>query len=178
MESFRIERCIKPSNFGHIQSAQLHHFCDASEKGYGVVTYLKLISEGNDVHAAFIMGKARVAPLKQMIIPRMELTTALLAVRMDKMLSTELQIALDKPVFWTDSTSVLKYIKNETQRFQMFVTNRVSAIREASCATQWRYINTKLNLADHASRGLKADGFLKCSNWIQGPSFLKQSELE
>lgn len=105
-----MERCIKPSNFGHVKSAQLHYFCDASEKGYGVFTYLKLINEKNDVHVAFIMGKARVAPLKQMTIPRMELTAAVQAVRMDRMLSTELQISLDKPVCRQQSMSYQRSI--------------------------------------------------------------------
>ncbi|XP_029574525.1 myeloid cell surface antigen CD33-like [Salmo trutta] len=61
------------------------------------------------------MGKARVAPLKQMTIPHMELAAAVLSVKVDKMLCTELQLKLDDLVFWTDSHSVLKYIANEPQ---------------------------------------------------------------
>lgn len=68
-------------------------------------------------------------------------------------------------MLWTDSISVLKYIKNKTQRFRTFAANRVSATREASYETQ-RYINTKLKQADHASCGLKADAFLKCSSSV------------
>ncbi|XP_042070053.1 uncharacterized protein LOC121812301 [Haplochromis burtoni] len=76
------------------------------------------------------MGKARVAPLKQTSIPRMELTAALVASRMDKMWKKELQMHLQESVFWTDSTSVLRYISNETSRFKVFVANRVT-LREA-----------------------------------------------
>lgn len=67
------------------------------------------------IHVAFLLGKARVAPLKQTTIPRLELTAAVLAVRVDKMLRKELQPMLEKSVFWTDSTTVLKYIANETR---------------------------------------------------------------
>lgn len=86
----------------------------------------------SDVHVSFQMGKARVTPLKAVTIPRLELTAAVLAVRVDLMLRSELQIPLQESVFWTDSTSVLKHIKNEDKRFHTFVANRVTTIREAT----------------------------------------------
>ncbi|XP_062414582.1 uncharacterized protein LOC134107160 [Pungitius pungitius] len=153
--SFKVSRCLKPKDFGHVISAQLHHFSDASESAYGTVTYIRLQNSKNQVHIAFVLGKARVAPLKQVTIPRLELTAATVAVKVDKMLSSELQLPLEEPQFWTDSTSVLKYIKNEDKRFQTFVANRISVIREASQVSQWRYIPSAQNPADDASRGLK-----------------------
>lgn len=51
--------------------------------------------------------------LKAVTIPSLELTAAVLAARVDAMLKAELQIQLDESVFWTDSTSVLKYINND-----------------------------------------------------------------
>lgn len=56
-----------------------------------------------------MLGKARVAPLKQVTIPHLELTAAVLAVQVDTKLRAELQLPLEKSCFWTDSTSVLKY---------------------------------------------------------------------
>ena len=50
-----------------------------------------------------MMGRARVAPLKNITIPRMELTAAMLSVKVDKMLRAELQLLLENSVFWTDS---------------------------------------------------------------------------
>ncbi len=98
-----------------------------------------------------------VAPLKQTTIHHLELTAAVLAVRMDKMLRRELQLDLHPSVFWTDSTTVLKYIGNETRRFHMFVANRVAVIRNETDVAQWRHIGTRLNPADEASRGLSAE---------------------
>ncbi|TKS65758.1 hypothetical protein D9C73_028515 [Collichthys lucidus] len=173
-----VDRCIKPNNCGAITSAQLHHFSDASESGYGCVTYLRLINTRHEVHISFIMGKSRVAPLKQTTMPRMELTAAVLAVRMDTFLRAELQLQLESSIFWTDSTSTLKYIQNENKRFKTFVANRVNTIREMTSITQWRYVNTKQNPADCASRGLKASALLNSHTWLNGPEFLRGQKSE
>ncbi|XP_028314842.1 uncharacterized protein LOC114470696 [Gouania willdenowi] len=176
MAEFKVDRCMKPINFGQIRYAQLHHFSDASECGYGTVSYLRLENNKDEVYVAFILGKSRVAPLKQMTIPRMELTAAVLAVRVDIMLQRELHLKLDKSIFWTDSTTVLKYLNNETKRFQTFVANRISVVRDATEVAQWRYVNTKENPADEASRGLTAERFLNCRRWIEGPEFLYKQQ--
>ncbi|KAJ8385589.1 hypothetical protein AAFF_G00184510 [Aldrovandia affinis] len=178
LSSFHVERSIKPTGFGPTKTAQLHHFSDASENGYGTVTYILLTNTQGKKHISFLMGKSRVAPLKQVTIPRMELMAAVVAVKVDKMMKQELQVPLERSIFWTDSTTVLKYIENETARFKTFVANRISIIREATTPTQWRYVNTSVNPADRASRGLKAENVNQSETWIQGPSFLMKDESE
>lgn len=89
-ENFKINRCLKPQDFAQITSAQMHHFSGASETAYGTVTYIKLQNDKNIVHTAFLLGKARVSPLKQVTIPRLELTAAVLAIKVDKMLCSEI----------------------------------------------------------------------------------------
>lgn len=176
LSEFKVDRCIKPQGFGQSRHAQLHHFADASETGYGAVTYLRMLNDGNDIHVAFLMGKARVTPLKTVTIPRLELTAAVLAIRVDLMLKAELRLQLQQSIFWTDSTSVLKYIKNEDKRFHTFVANRVSTIRGATKTSQWRYISSKENPADEASRGVRVGDFIHGRRWIEGPSFLSEPE--
>lgn len=178
LEQFHVTRCLKPSDFGEVIMAQLHHFTDASEEGYGVVTYLLLQNARLQLHSAFIMGKSRVAPLKPITIPRMELTAATMASRMDTFWKRELHMQLQPSVFWSDSTSVLKYIKNETSRFRTFVANRVSEILKVSQVSQWRYVNTTINPADLASRGSCADAFLKNKTWLSGPEYLLHPEQD
>ena len=176
LEHFQIARCLKPPDFGEVTAAQLHHFADASENGYGTVTYLLLKNVHSQLHSSFVMGKSRVSPLKSVCIPRMELTAATMASRLDAFWKRELHMSLTESVFWTDSTSVLKYIKNETSRFRTFVANRVSEILAVSQPSQWKYVNTQSNPADGASRGLKADVFLRSETWLSGPAYLLHHE--
>ncbi|XP_062567165.1 uncharacterized protein LOC134229426 [Saccostrea cucullata] len=171
LSDFKVKRCFIPVEFGEIKSAQLHHFADASERGYGTVSYLRLENFNGAVYCSFIIGKSRVAPLKQITIPRLELTAATVAVRTDKMLKSELDVSIDETVFWTDSMAVIRYIRNTATRFHTFVANRLAFIHEGSKPQEWRYINTKRNPADDASRGISADDILH-GRWIQAPEFL------
>lgn len=124
------------------------------------------------------MSKSRVAPLKQTSIPRMELTAACVAVRVDQMLKRELEIPVNETYFWTDSMTVLRYICNETSRFQTFVANRLAIIHDGSSPAQWNYVDTKRNPADDCSRGLKAEELLQKEGWKNGPEFLTKSKEE
>ena len=176
LTTHNIRRCCRPQDFREVSDAQLHHFCDASEVGYGTASYLRLTNTRGLIHIAFVMGKGRVAPLKPITIPRLELAAAVLAVRINRMLEKELEYSLQPPVYWTDSTTVMKYIFSDTIRFQTYVANRVSTIRDLSEKSQWRYVSSVLNPADDASRGLTAETFLKSEQWLHGPAFLKQPE--
>ncbi|KAJ8377289.1 hypothetical protein AAFF_G00261380 [Aldrovandia affinis] len=121
---------------------------------------------------------SRVASLKQVTIPRLELTAAVVAVKIDKMLHQELQVPLQPSTFWTDSTTVLRYIDNDTARFKTFVANRINVIREATKPSQWKYVRTTENPADLPSRGLKAKSLAQSRTWIDGPSFLLNNECD
>lgn len=172
LEKFGVNRCIKTKQLCAPVFAQLHHFADASEDAYGTTSYLLLRSATGEAQSTLIMAKARVAPLKSPTIPRMELTAATVAIKMDKFLKKELELELEESIFWTDSTAVLKYLNSESTRFKAFVANRISAILEHSQTSQWRYINTTLNPADHVSRGRTVEAFLKNESWLSGPGFL------
>ena len=60
----KTRRCIKPDDFGKLKSAQLIHFSDSSEKGYGVVSFIRLINMDGRIHCCLLLSKSRVAPLK------------------------------------------------------------------------------------------------------------------
>ena len=153
-------------------SRQLHNFSDDSSMGYGQVTYLRIENEKGHIHCVFLMGKARIAPIKTMTIPRLELTAATVSIRVGEMIAKELDEPAESKTYWTDSTTVLKYIQNDKKRFHVFVANRVQTIRDATNPDQWRYIGTDISPADFLSRGMKGHELSKQHLWITGPNFL------
>ena len=175
LEKVEIKRCYKPENFGRIKHAELHHFSDASQYGYGQSSYLRLVSECGKVSCSFVIGKARVVPLKKLTIPRLELTAATVSAKMSEFVRSEISYQNVKEFFWTDSKVVLGYIKNESRRFHTYVANRVQQIRNVTDPDSWFYIESNENPADVASRGISAKE-LSHSSWFC-PEFLKKDGL-
>lgn len=175
LSSVSVPRCYHPIDF-RVVSIQLHHFSDASELGYGAVSYLRYKDDRNQIHCSFVVGKSRLAPLKTISIPRLELSAAVVAVRLNTMLREQLTIPINETFYWTDSMAVLQYIRNTNRRFKTFVGNRLAAIHEASEVPQWRYVNTKQNPADLASRGLFPTDSDKLKFWHTGPEFLWRND--
>ena len=175
LENMKVERCFKPEDFGQVKTAELHHFSDASCEGYGQCSYLRLVDDNDKIHCSLVMGKSGVVPLKQVSIPRLELTAAVVSIKVSATLQDELEYKDIAEVYWTDSKVVLGYINNEARRFHIFVANRVQQIRDHSSKDQWNYVESKSNPADEASRGLKASEIMNDSRWINGPSFLYEA---
>ena len=88
------------------------------------------------------------------------------------MLRRELDIPIDRSCFWTDSTSVLKYIKNENKRFHTFIANRLAITHDGTNPYQLFYIDSVLNPADDALLRHTAAQLIKSARWIIGPEFL------
>ena len=120
------------------------------------------------------MGKARVAPIKPVTIPRLELSAAVVAVRLHQQVYDAIEYPVSKVFFWTDSMSTIRYISNTTSRFKVFVANRLSIIHEVTDAEDWHYVSTKENPADLASRGISPHDTTSLSRWLNGPAFLQE----
>ena len=153
-----------------LHNAYLHLFSDASESGYGVVAYGSWIERGSHRRSSLLFAKARVAPLKTVSIPRLELSAATLAVKVAEQLKRCFTGITLETVYWTDSAIVLHYINNVTTRFNTFVANRLTLIHERTTTDQWRYVQSANNPADYCSRGLKS--LDKLNFWTNGPEFI------
>ena len=132
-----------------MRTRQLHIFSDASSVGYGSVVYQRLCNKEGRIHCSFLIGKTRLAPVKMVTIPRLELTAATVSVRLGKMMKKELNDKSDSVQYHTDSTTVLQYIGNDHKRFQVFVANYVQLIHNFSDPSQWRYVETTWLLQCH-----------------------------
>ena len=101
-----IPRHLRPADSSEVRSCHLHHFADASQVAYGAVACVRFMSANRQIHCSFLTAKSRLAHVKPMTIPRLELSAAVLAVRIDRALHEELELTIDKSVFWSDSTAV------------------------------------------------------------------------
>ena len=171
ISSLRFPRCVIPEEFVD-GSIELHHFCDASEVGYGACTYVRAINRLGQIHVSLLISKNRLAPVKPVTIPRLELLSAVVASKLDCVVRRELDVELMKSTFWTDSMIVLAYIQSDSRRFKTFVANRVSLIRENSTPDRWCHIDGSDNPDDILSRGCNASTLPTV--WFEGPRFLSE----
>ncbi|XP_052419354.1 uncharacterized protein LOC127963465 [Carassius gibelio] len=155
---------------------ELHVFCDTSERVYGSVAYLQVNDESDEVHVTFVLARSRVAPRKCLSMPRLELCAALSGAQMAKVIQTELTIPIHQVTYWTDSTTVLHWLKSESCRYKVFVGSRVAEIQTLTDVSRWRYVDSARNPADHITRGLTLAEIACPHQWRSGPSFLTQPQ--
>ncbi|KAL9986303.1 hypothetical protein ACROYT_G000434 [Oculina patagonica] len=124
LEQFTVKRCVKPTNFGRIVSSQLHSFADASQEGYGAVTYLRVVNEDGDAHCAFLIGKSRQTPQKSITIPRLELSAAVVATNLNKMMRCK---ASDR-----EELSCLQNKETDAKRTKSVQTDRRRSVKKSS----------------------------------------------
>lgn len=146
-------------------------FSGASVKAIAAVAYLKTIDTKGQGHIGFVMGKAKLTPLPEHTIPRLELCAAVLATELAELITTEANLEIQKAEFYTDSKVVLGYIHNETRHFYVYVNNRVLRIRRSTRPEQWHFVPADCNPADLATRSVAASRF-ESTLWFTGPTFL------
>ena len=124
LNELQISRCFEPKTLSGKKNCELHSFADASTSGYGQCSYLRVKDENENVHVSLVIGKSSVALTKITMIPRLELTTAVVSAKFAVMVQEELNYPNLKQYFWTDSKVVLGYINNDAKGFHTFVANR------------------------------------------------------
>lgn len=120
-----------------------------------------------------LCAKTRVAPLKPLTIPRLELCAVLLGARLATKVLESLHCNISNKFIWTDSTVVLGWINTQSKDLKSFVCNRVNEINELSSGFTFYHVPTDQNPADLASRGINPKQLQVSLLWWEGPSFLK-----
>ena len=122
-------------NLHKAKTIELHGFADASKVGYGIIYYLR-IYDGEDIHLSYLVEKSKVLPSICSTIPRAELHAALELVVFSRTIMREHKLKFDRVIFWSDSQTVLGYLKNPNKRLPVFECNRVKKIFEDSSPNQ------------------------------------------
>ncbi|XP_071137411.1 uncharacterized protein [Mytilus edulis] len=160
----KIQRYYFANHDEETSDTTLHIFVDASQKAYGASVYL---SKGTE--STLVIAKNRVAPLKLITLPKLELMAAVIGARLSKDVIENLGVK--RAVFWSDSQIVLHWLTS-SKSLNKFVKNRVSEIKELSETHEWKYVPTEMNPADLQTRGLTASQFEDSTLWMNGPQWL------
>ena len=127
-----IPRCVVGRSAKTSNMYELHIFADASERGYGAVASVRYQWVTGEYESRLLLAKARVAPLKSVTIPRLELTAVLLAVKLLRCITLEMSLQFERIQMWTDSVLVLRYLNNTDSGLCAFDANRVQQIHEST----------------------------------------------
>ncbi|XP_055623383.1 uncharacterized protein LOC129766811 [Toxorhynchites rutilus septentrionalis] len=148
---------------------------DASENGMAAVCYLRSIKSGTII-CSIVAAKSRVAPLKFTSIPRMELAAAVLGARLARTIEESLSIQICKKMYWSDSRDVLCWINSDHRRYSQYVGHRIREIIDISEPGQWRWVPSKLNCADDATKRSNLPDMSSNHWWFKGADFLWRTE--
>ena len=124
---------------------------DASGKIFWTTIYLRCIEE-YQVLPSLIFSKSRIAPNKELSIPRLELVTVLFGARSLNFVGKSLQLKIKEMILWTDSKCVLRWQKSK-KMLSPFIQRRVDEIK-SNGNFDFRYVATHDNPGDIASRGM------------------------
>ena len=132
------------------------------------------LSSWHKTQISFIFGKTRVALLKALSMPKVELQAALLATRLKDDILTAFTVCINHVYMWTDCTTVLQWL-NSTEELPVFVANRVGEMLEPTTIDEWQHVLIGDNPAATGTRGISSEA-LKDSSWVIGPSILRTKD--
>ncbi|KAJ0169155.1 hypothetical protein K1T71_014936 [Dendrolimus kikuchii] len=154
VDEIYIERWLGVST-SNKKTIQLHGFCDASMQAYAAVLYCRVQNLDGSCKICLVAARTRVAPLKTISLPRLELCGALLLSKLLRQVSKAMRISNSQIFAWTDSSIVLSWLFGEPSRWKPFIANRVVEITSNVNCSQWYHVQSEDNPADIASRGLR-----------------------
>ena len=128
--------------------------------------------KSNQAFSYLLCSSSRVAPLKKLTIPRLELCAAVLLAKLYKRVTNALHSIIDASYLWTDSTVVLTWIQGPSHRWKTFVCNRVAFIQEKTSSATWQHVSTQHNSADLISRGADPTMLANSTRWWNGPEWI------
>ncbi|XP_063363571.1 uncharacterized protein LOC134652330 [Cydia amplana] len=168
-----------PRHYGPMEMVRrtLHIFVDASSQAYAAVAYWRIERRG-EVYVTLIAAKAKVGPTRSISIPRAELQSALIGARLKKTILEQHRYEVAEVVMWSDSRTTLHWVRENARRYSAYVSHRLGEIAELTEPEQWRWVPTRQNVADDATRADSTREFDITHRWFQGPAFLRLPATE
>ena len=155
---------------------ELHGFCDSSEKAFGACSYLRSVNQQSEVKTKLVCSKSKVAPVKKITLPRLELCGKLLLAQLRQKTVPALNLEINKTVIWTDSAIELSRLATTANKWKSFVANRVNQIQELTVGCEWRHVTSANNPTDFTSRGANPETLKNCKLWWEDPAWLSQRQ--
>lgn len=153
-----------------------HGFADASKDAYGACIYVRSVDEQGKAVLNLLCAKTKVAPLKLLTIPRLELCAAVMLTQLMQKVQKSLNTSFQRVVLWSDSTIVFQWLDMAPRTLQPFVSHRVAQIQAATRAFEWKYVPTEDNPADLLTRGIDGMALKHNELWWHGSRFLSSEE--
>ena len=122
-------------------------------------------------------SKCRLAPVKEILIPRLELLACFLLSKLIASVKTaaESEVEIVKSVLLDGFANCGGYGQVHKE-WKVWVRNRVAKIREYLDSENWFHLPTALNPADICTRECSVKRLKECLLWWNGPKFLLVGE--
>lgn len=154
-------------------AVELHGFADASNRAYATVVYLRIFKSLSEFSVILLTAKSKVAPIKTISAPRLELNAIVLLTRLLEFVQNSLNLQRIPTYGWSDSAVALAWLRGHPSRWNTYVANRVSEVQTRLPSVQWNHVPSKDNPADCATRGLSPAELREFKLWWAGPAWLK-----
>ena len=170
-------RCFRKHPGKEVQK-QLLAFGDASEAAMGAAVYIRTVYEDGHCEVHLLMAKAKVAPLKELSLPRKELAAAVMTTKLLAHVAEHMDMDPKDAKCFSDSMTTLLWLRKHPRSWKQWVANRVQQVHDLTDPSQWQHVAGVDNPADLPSRGLPASELVDNSMWFHGPAWLSRPEIE
>jgi len=179
------QRCVRPD--GEVKQFWIVAFFDGSDVAYARVVYCMWQMADGSVATKLLCSKSRVAPLRKLSTPRLELNVAVIACRLvwNIIQALEFEELPTRVLIGGDSETVLAAREKSGGALGEFFGNRVgecwdlqSKIKELvpvgfTQLGEWYHMPSQFNAADRPTRlDSKLSDLTIGSEWQDGPSYL------
>ncbi|XP_065082550.1 uncharacterized protein LOC135704936 [Ochlerotatus camptorhynchus] len=142
---------------------------------YAAAAYFRIV-DGGKIRCSLVSAKTKVAQIKFLSVPRLELQAAVIGTRLMKSIIANHTLQIKRKVLWSDSSTVLNWLRSDPRKYKQYVAFRVTEILDETEVSDWKKVPTRMNVADEATKWGHGPCFEEQSRWFKAPEFLYKPE--